>query len=75
LTIASPQSQKSKPIELKFGTKEHERGTPNSVIIGEGGRVGITVPQSPKFHKNRGFGVDFLLPSARLYIDHAKIWL
>jgi len=30
------------------------------------GRVGIKAPQSPKFHKNCGFSVEFLLPSAAL---------
>ena len=51
--ITSPQSQKSKPIELKFVTKERERDYVLHAKFSHDlrrGWVGIKAPQSPKFH-------------------------
>jgi len=59
--IASPQSQRSKPIELKFGTKEHKTGSVLHAKFCPDRRRGGWVSKPPNhklYLKNWGFRVD-----------------
>jgi len=73
----SQQPQKSEPIELKFGMKEHERGQVLHVKFRHDRRRGGWVS---KPHKVRNFikiavlASIFLLPSARLCTNRDEMW-
>jgi len=63
--ITSPQSQKNKPVKLKFGMKQQDARfcMPNFGRDRWRGGWVSTPPPSPTFHKNCSFSINFMYRS------------